>query len=124
MRIPDWMETKMAGVEDGHMMVNIRVRIWHPGFWWFALRKRVAIAVHNRAFEWVHRHDDHVRVWQDGETCTGCENCSAPTVIHECDRQEIDRVARAAELGMVRAMNRAGVYVRGAQHIYGKGGEE
>lgn len=30
-------------------------------------------ALYNALFLILHRHDDHVRVWQDGERCPGCE---------------------------------------------------
>lgn len=32
--------------------------------------------MYNVVFQWVHRHDDHVRVWQNGEQCSGgCGQC-------------------------------------------------
>ena len=33
------------------------------------------VALYNQGYLLVHRHDDHVRVWQDGEHCSGCDNC-------------------------------------------------
>jgi hypothetical protein len=33
------------------------------------------MAFYNAVFSWVHRHDDHVRTWQNGERCSGCEQC-------------------------------------------------
>lgn len=31
------------------------------------------VAWYNLLFLYLHRHDDHVRVWQNGECCSGCE---------------------------------------------------
>lgn len=30
------------------------------------------VAIYNLLFITVHRNDDHVRVWQRGEKCSGC----------------------------------------------------
>lgn len=38
---------------------------------WRAYGLRVAL--YNVGFRVLHRHDDHVRVWQNGEECSGCE---------------------------------------------------
>ena len=32
----------------------------------------LSVAIYNAVFAWLHRHDDHVRVWQEGERCSGC----------------------------------------------------
>lgn len=40
---------------------------------WRAYGLRVAL--YNLGFRIVHRHDAHVRVWGEGETCSGCERC-------------------------------------------------
>jgi len=37
--------------------------------------RRLSVWFYNLGFRIVHRHDDHVRVWQNGETCSGCEKC-------------------------------------------------
>jgi hypothetical protein len=63
--------------KSGPPSVNIRVRLWHPGFWLFWFRAWAKKAIYNWAFEWVHRNDDHVRVWQNGERCPGCEGRDA-----------------------------------------------
>lgn len=49
MRAPGWLDMKMVGVKDGRMMVNIRARTWHPGYWWFVLRTLVKAARGNSA---------------------------------------------------------------------------
>jgi hypothetical protein len=33
------------------------------------------VALYNLGFRIVHKHDAHVRVWQDGEACPGCAQC-------------------------------------------------
>jgi hypothetical protein len=73
MRAPGWMVMTWPKDKSGPLSVNLRVRLWHPSFWWFVLKTTVQKVVYNRAFEWVHRHDDHVRVWQNGENCHGCD---------------------------------------------------
>jgi len=35
------------------------------------------VALYNVGFRLVHRRDAHVRVWQDGETCSGRDRCVA-----------------------------------------------
>lgn len=36
---------------------------------------RLPVWLYNLIFRWLHKHDAHVRVWQDGEECTGCDRC-------------------------------------------------
>jgi len=40
MKSPSWMivKTQFAKHSDGQVYVTIRVRRWHPGFWWFVIR--------------------------------------------------------------------------------------
>lgn len=32
-----------AGMRDGQMAVTIRVRKWHPGWWWFLARTACSV---------------------------------------------------------------------------------
>lgn len=34
-RLPGWMAGKITVDEAGRVRMDIRIRMWHPGWWWF-----------------------------------------------------------------------------------------
>jgi len=39
------------------------------------MKKRINVWLYNLVWRLLHRNDDHVRVWQNGEQCSGCDDC-------------------------------------------------
>ena len=37
---------------------------------------KLRVWIYNLVFQWLHRRDAHVRTWQVGERCSGCEELS------------------------------------------------
>ena len=52
--------------------------------------------LYNLVFRWLHKHDDHVRVWQEGETCPGLPSCDL-TVAYLLGYQKGREAARENE---------------------------
>jgi hypothetical protein len=45
MKAPGWLVMERPRVEGGSIVFDTRVRTWHPGFWWFALRTIVPTVI-------------------------------------------------------------------------------
>jgi hypothetical protein len=88
------MVMTMGRNKGGPPTVSIRVRTWHPVFWWVTFRALIRTAVYNRAFAIVSRYNDHVRIWQNGEECIGCEEMYAKRkAIRDVDMSRLNKIA-------------------------------
>lgn len=37
-----WLVIEREHVSNGQLVLDVRVRLWHPGFWWVAVRTLLA----------------------------------------------------------------------------------